>query len=159
MRKTVIAALILAALPAASFAMDEHTAMRPDALKWGAAPAAFPPGSEVAVLAGDPSKEGSAYVVRVRTPAGYTVPPHTHPADENITVVSGTLHVAMGGKLDRTKGEALPAGGFIHMARDTQHYAWSPAAAIIQLHGIGPMAITYVNPDDDPRNKATTGTK
>jgi quercetin dioxygenase-like cupin family protein len=159
MKKTVIAALILAALPAASFAADEHTAMRPDALKWGAAPPAFPPGSEVAVLAGDPNKEGSAYVVRVRTPAGYTVPPHTHPADENITVVSGMFHIAMGGKLDTSKGDALPAGSFIHMAKDTPHYAWSPAAAIIQLHGIGPMAITYVDPADDPRNKATTGTK
>jgi quercetin dioxygenase-like cupin family protein len=159
MRKTVIAALILAALPAASFAADEHTALRPDALKWGAAPPSLPPGSEVAVLAGDPTKEGSAYVLRVRTPAGYTVPPHTHPADENITVVSGTFHVGMGGKLDTTKGEALPAGGYIHMAKDTPHYAWSPGAAIIQLHGIGPMAITYVDPADDPRNKATTGSK
>jgi hypothetical protein len=36
-----------------------------------------------------------------------------------------------------------------------QHYAWSTGPTIIQINGMGPFEITYVNPADDPRNKAT----
>ena len=108
MKTSVVSALILACLPAASLAMDEHIFMQPDSLKWGAAPPSLPPGSEVAVLFGDPSGSGP-YAVRVRMPANYKVPPHTHPTAENVTVLSGTLNVAMGNTADTTKGEALPA--------------------------------------------------
>ncbi len=154
----LVSALILASLPAASLAMDEHAVMQPDALKWGAAPPALPPGSEVAVLAGDPGADGS-YVVRVRMPANYTVPPHTHPTDENVTVISGALHFAMGATLDKSKGEAVQPGGFFRAAKGMQHYAWSTEPTVIQIHGMGPFAIDYVNPADDPRTTATTGRK
>jgi len=156
MRKTVISALILAALPAASLAMDDHAAMRPDALKWSAAPPGLPPGSEIAVLAGDPTKDGP-FVIRLKTPANYRVPAHTHPDGESVTVISGTFNIGAGGKLDTTKGEAMPAGSFKHVPKDLQHYAWSTGPTIIQIHGMGPFGINYVNPDDDPRNTATTG--
>jgi quercetin dioxygenase-like cupin family protein len=155
-RTSVVSALVLACLPAASLAMDEHVAVQPGTVKWGPAPPALPPGSEAAVLSGDPASNGP-YVVRVRMPANYTVPPHTHPTDENVTVIEGTLNVAMGGKLDRGKGDALGAGGFFHMPQGMQHYAWSTGPTVIQIHGMGPFAITYVNPADDPRKMTTTG--
>lgn len=158
MRMSVASALMLACLPTASLAMDEHVTMQPNALKWGAAPPALPAGSEIAVIAGDPNSAGP-YVLRVRMPANYKVPPHTHPADENVTVISGTLNVAMGGKLDTTKGEAVPAGGFFLAAKGMPHYAWSTGPTIIQIHGMGPFAINYINPADDPRGPATTGSK
>jgi Cupin domain len=89
---------------------------------------------------------------------GYTVPPHSHPTDENVTVLSGTFHFAMGDKLDKTKGETVSAGGFFRAEQGMHHYAWASSPVVIQIHGIGPFAITYVNPADDPRNKPSAQT-
>ena len=146
------AAFVLVSLPA--FAMDMPMAVQANALKWGPAPPALPPGAQAAVVSGDPGKE-APYVVRLKLPKGYTVAPHTHPIDENVTVLSGTFHIAMGDKIDKTKGESVKAGGFFTAAKGMQHYAWAETPAVIQVHGIGPFAITYVNPADDPRNKPT----
>ncbi len=33
-----------------------------------------------------------------------------------------------------------------------KHAAWFDAETVIQVHGIGPWAINYLNPADDPRN-------
>ncbi len=161
MRKTVVTAvLLLACSPIAALAMDEHATVQPDALKWGAGPPALPPGAQIAVLAGDPSKDGP-YVIRAKLPAGYKIAAHTHPTDENVTIISGTFHFGMGDKFDAKKGETLKAGGFFRAATGMQHYAWASAPTILQVHGMGPFAITYVNPADDPRNKSaqTTGKK
>ena len=111
MRKTVVAALLLAALPAVALAADDHMAVQPNALKWGPPPPGLPAGAQVAVVSGNPGGDGP-YVVRARLPAGYKIPPHTHPTDENVTVLSGNFHIAMGDKFDTKKGETLRAGGF-----------------------------------------------
>lgn len=150
-RVSLIAALsliVLLLLPA--IAADDHAVVSPDQLKWEPAPPAFPKGAQVAVLSGDPAKEG-LYVVRVKVPAGYKVPPHTHPNDENVTVISGTFNIGMGGTFHDKNGSALKAGGFALARKGMQHYAWFTEDSIIQLHGMGPQAITYVNPADDPR--------
>ena len=138
----------LASIPA--IAADDHVAVSADQLKWGPAPPAVPKGAQIAILAGDPSKDG-LYVYRVKVPAGYKVPPHIHPNDENVTVISGTFNVGMGGTFDEKNGQSLKAGGFMHMPKGMQHFAWYPEETIIQVHGMGPQTITYVNPADDPR--------
>jgi anti-sigma factor ChrR (cupin superfamily) len=164
MKTSVLSALILACLPAAALAMDNHVVQQPDALKWGAAPPSLPPGSEVAVLYGDPSSTGP-YAVRVRMPADYKVPPHTHPTAENLTVISGSFNVGMGGTFDTAKGEAMAPGAFARMDKGVQHYAWASGPTVIQINGMGPFEIMYVNPADDPRgmakgpSDATTGSK
>jgi quercetin dioxygenase-like cupin family protein len=165
MKPSVVSALIVACLPAAALAMDDHPVKQPDALKWTAAPPALPAGSEVAVLYGDPSSSGP-YALRVRMPADYKVPPHTHPTAENVTVISGTLNVGMGATLDTAKSEAMGPGAFARMDKGVQHYAFSSGPTIIQVNGMGPFEIMYVNPADDPRGMAakapaesTTGSK
>ncbi|TAK50107.1 MAG: DUF4437 domain-containing protein [Xanthobacteraceae bacterium] len=150
MKKTAIATLILLAVPAAAFAMD-NSAMQPKMMKWSAAPPGLPPGAQITVLAGDPGSNGP-YVLRAKMPAGYKIPAHTHPTDENVTVISGTLHVGMGDRLDPKKGDTLRDGAFVNVGKDMQHYAWTTAPTIIQVHGLGPFEINYVNPTDDPRN-------
>ena len=130
----------------------DHVVVRPDDLKWGPAPPGLPAGAMLAVLTGDPSKP-VPYVIRAKLPDGYKVPPHWHPADENVTVIKGTLMVGKGGKFNRDASEALPAGGFARMPKEMRHFAWSKGETIIQVHGIGPFEITYVNPADDPRKK------
>jgi quercetin dioxygenase-like cupin family protein len=142
--------LLGSAASVSAIAADDHIAVAADQLKWGPAPPAFPKGAQFSVLAGDPTKEG-LYVFRLKAPAGYKVPPHMHPNDENATVISGTFNIGTGSTLDEKNGKALKAGGFLHMPKGMQHFAWFTEETIIQVHGTGPQGITYVNPADDPR--------
>jgi quercetin dioxygenase-like cupin family protein len=123
----------------------------PTTIEWKPGPAALPPGARMAVLEGDPTKEGP-FAVRFRFPAGYHVPPHTHPKTERVTVISGTLLLATGEALDRNSAKELPAGSFGYWPAGMKHAAWSEGETVIQLHGVGPWQINYVNPADDPRN-------
>jgi mannose-6-phosphate isomerase-like protein (cupin superfamily) len=157
MRKILACAFVLAALPFAALADDSmtgHMAVQPNELKWGPPPPGLPPGAQIAVVVGDPSK-AEPYVIRAKLPRGYKVMPHTHPTDENVTVLSGTAHIAMGGTFDAKKGETVRAGGFFTAKQGMQHYFWVTGPALIQVHGMGPFAINYVNPADDPRNKTS----
>jgi quercetin dioxygenase-like cupin family protein len=130
---------------------DTHTTATPDQLKWSQ-PAAYGAGAQLAVVRGDPTKEGM-YVVRLKVPAGFKVGPHTHPNDENVTVLSGTFHIGTGEKLDESKGTMLKAGGYSFVGKGMAHYAWFTEETVLQLHGMGPQGITYLNPADDPRKK------
>ena len=142
--------LLVSAASISAIAADDHIAVSVDQLKWGPAPPAFPKGAQISVLAGDPTKEG-LYVIRLKLPAGYKVPPHTHPNDENVTVITGTFNIGTGSTFDEKNGKALKAGGFVHMPKGMQHFAWFTEETTIQLHGMGPQGIIYVNPADDPR--------
>ena len=122
----------------------------PPALKWGAAPPVFEPGAQMAVLQGDPSKAGEEFTVRLRVPNGYRIAPHTHPTAEHITVIEGTFLVGMGSTLDRAKMTALPRGGFVSAPAQHPHYAMARGETVVQVHAIGPFALTYVNPADAP---------
>ncbi len=121
-------------------------------LKWGDGPPGLPKGVTVTVLEGDPSKEGM-FTLRVTMPANYKIPPHWHPAMEHVTVLEGSLYMGMGQKFDEAKATELKQGGFAAMPAKTAHYAFTKDKCIIQIHAMGPFAITYYNPADDPREK------
>jgi len=53
-----------------------HVLVTPDQITWGPAPPSLPPGAQLAVLEGDPSKAGVPFTMRVKLPDGYRVPPH-----------------------------------------------------------------------------------
>jgi len=131
---------------------SEHKMVLPNALTWSDAPPGLPRGAKMAVLSGDPSKPG-LFVLRVQLPAGYTVAAHWHPSDEAVTVLSGTFALGMGDKLDPQKLESLPVGGYALLPAKMGHYAMAKTAAVIQIHAMGPFAINYVNPADDPRKQ------
>ena len=122
-------------------------------IKWGPGPAFLPKGVQLAVLQGDPSKEGG-FTVRLQMPAGYYIPPHSHPADEQVTIISGALRLGMGDAEDTASAITLRSGLFITAGANMHHYARAMEPTVVQLHGIGPLGITYVNPKDDPRNAA-----
>jgi quercetin dioxygenase-like cupin family protein len=134
----------------ATFAQDDHTVVQPDQIKWGPAPAALPSGAQIAVLYGDPGKEG-LFAFRLKVPAGYKVPPHTHPVIEAVTVISGTFKLGMGETADEAKAQPLPAGSFFAFPPGTPHYVFIGEETVIQISSNGPWGITYVNPKDDPR--------
>jgi quercetin dioxygenase-like cupin family protein len=141
--------MIAAALPARAEGPSMDLVSGPDGVKWGPAPPSLPKGAMVAVLAGDPAKDGP-YVVRLKMPANYQIPAHRHPTTENLTILSGSFHAGMGDKLDIGDGQAFEPGGFVAMTAGMNHYAWTTAETVVQVHGKGPFAIVYVNPADDP---------
>jgi quercetin dioxygenase-like cupin family protein len=129
----------------------EHKILGPTELTWVDAPPGLPPGAKMAVLDGDPSKKGS-FTVRLQAPAGYKIPPHTHPTAERITVISGTFHLEMGDKFDEAAGREMATGSFAVMPAGMKHFAWNTGESIVQIQSEGPFEIKYVNPADDPRN-------
>lgn len=149
----LLTATAMLAVPAraADVTPADHGIYTPGAIKWGPAPDALPAGAKLAVLEGDPMKDGS-YTMRLWMPAGYKIPPHSHPAFEHVTVVSGTFSVGMGDTFDKTKGSKLPAGSFAFLAPGMHHFAFTGKETVIQLHGTGPWQINYLNAADDPRN-------
>jgi quercetin dioxygenase-like cupin family protein len=132
-----------------------HVMENAAAAKWGPAPPMLPAGAQIAVLAGDPTKAG-LYTVRLKFPANYVIPAHSHPTDENVAVISGELFIQMGNRIDRTAGTALSPGGFALMPAHANHAAYTKTETTILLYGQGPVEFKYVNPSDDPRTKAST---
>ena len=152
MRFATFAALLLsvAATSVSAQATDAHPGPR---LNWGPAPANFPAGAEMAVLQGNPAGTG-LFTVRLRMPSGYVFPPHWHPTDEVVTVISGNFHVGMG-KTFTTQGLLqLPAGGFVVAPANEAHYAITRGVTVVQVHAQAPFSLTYVNPDDAPKASA-----
>ena len=147
-RMFLVAFALATTIGATASAQDMHKVLKPDALKWGASPR-LPKGAQVAVIHGDPRKEGH-YIILARMPDGYAVPAHWHSKTENVTVVSGIFNVGMGDKLDKQKGEALGPGGFFSSGAQMRHYAWTTGETLIQVTGIGPFDVTYVDSGDDP---------
>jgi quercetin dioxygenase-like cupin family protein len=119
------------------------------ALVWGPAPAVFPAGAKMAVLQGDPGKT-ALFTVRLDMPDGYRIAPHFHPTDELVTVISGTFLIGMGDSVDVAHSTALPAGGYVIAGANMHHYAIARGHTIVQVHAMGPFALTYVNPKDAP---------
>jgi quercetin dioxygenase-like cupin family protein len=124
----------------------------PDQVSWGPGPAALPPGAKASVLQGDPEK-AETFTLRLSLPDGYRVPPHSHPADELVTVIEGTFRIGMGDKFDASALTTLPPGGFVAMQPGTRHFVQTRGETVVQIHGIGPWKINYVNPADDPRRR------
>ena len=121
-------------------------------VKWASGPASLPPGAQFAVLEGDPAKEG-LFTMRLRIPDGYRIAPHYHGGVEHVTVLAGTFNVGVGDSFDQAATKPMPAGTFGYWPPPMRHFAWAQGETILQLHGMGPWTITYVNPADDPRKK------
>src|SRR5262245_57766723 len=139
-------------LPQAQAAEAHHTVVPGDAITWGPAPPSLPPGAQAAILLGSPAKEGP-FVLRLKFPAGFAVPPHRHSKDELVTVISGKFGIASGEKLDRAAAKPLPAGSFVHLPAGMPHYAWADGEVVVQINGVGPFDVNYIDPKDDPRKQ------
>ena len=151
--RVIAVSLVAAAFAAApALASDaHHTVVPADQVKWGPAPPSLPPGAQAAALLGGPSKEGP-FVIRLKFPAGFVIPPHRHSKDEFVTVISGGFAVTAGDKVDRTI-KPLPAASFVHLPAGMPHFAWTEVETVVQINGVGPFDVVYLNPADDPRKK------
>lgn len=147
--------LLLVVCSTLLFAQAEkaQNAFTPDQITYGPPPAFLAAGAQLAVIEGDPTASSGDYTVRLKLPDGYKIAPHWHPKRENVTVISGNLKVGMGDKFDDTKMAGFPAGSFAYLDPDMHHYAMANGATIVQIHGISPLQLNYVNPADDPSKK------
>jgi quercetin dioxygenase-like cupin family protein len=150
----LVPVVLLVALSAvADSPSTPHVIQTPAEAQWGPAPPMLPPGAQISVMSGDPGK-AAPYAVRLKFPASYAIPAHSHPTDEHVVVISGSLTFGMGDKL--TKGaanKALSVGGFALMPAHMNHFAYTTSSeTTIVLYGQGPVEFFYVNPTDDPRN-------
>ena len=102
-----------------------------------------PMSEDVEILYGDPDKPGEPFVIRIRELPGGIIPPHKHPVDENITVLQGTLYFAVGEKFDRSALTELKAGSYAFIPKGSTMFGWTPEAAIVQVHGVGPFHIHW----------------
>jgi quercetin dioxygenase-like cupin family protein len=150
----IVRLLILTAAmgPSALWAAEAAGPLQPEEIQWGAAPPVLPAGALMAVLAGDPAGTG-LITIRLKMPAGYRIPPHWHPTDEHVTVISGLFAIGMGDKVDMAKSKTLKAGGYAVAAANMHHFAWTKTGAVVQVNMLGPFQITYINPADDPSRK------
>jgi quercetin dioxygenase-like cupin family protein len=141
---------LLCALVSQQAAAQDHTMVKPADLKWTDVPAMT--GAQIAVLEGKMSEAGP-FTARLKLPNGTKIPAHFHSTIEHVTVLSGTINMGVGDKLDITKSMPLGTGSMGIMQPGTHHFAWTSEDTIIQLHGTGPWTVTYVDPADDPRKK------
>lgn len=132
--------------------LSPMTALTPDAMQWVPAPDILPIGTKMVMLEGDLSKPGP-FTMRIKLPANYMVAPHTHPGIEHVTVISGTFNLGVGEKFDATNGKALPVGSFVVMQPGFAHYAWGAEETVLQLHGMAPWGMVFLNPEALPTQK------
>jgi quercetin dioxygenase-like cupin family protein len=150
-------AILMSAVALAATAMlataaeQEHELLTPGQVEWSPGPASIPEGAEAAVLYGDPAAD-EMFVLRLKLPAGYHIPPHTHPKPEIVTVITGTLHLGTGEEADRESAQALEAGSFFAFEPGMAHYVYTDDETVLQLNSTGPWGLEYVNPEDDPRS-------
>jgi hypothetical protein len=149
----VLAALVVAAsaTPMVSAQAPAHVFVTPDEMKWADIPS-LPPGAKIAVIEG-PLNQAGPLTFRLKFPANYQIPAHWHPAIEHVTVISGSFNMGAGEQLDKSKTHALAPGAVAIMQPKTPHFGWTASETIVQVHGIGPWGVTYVNEADDPRKK------
>jgi quercetin dioxygenase-like cupin family protein len=149
-RATICASTVLLMLAPALAQQPQHVMVNASDINWTAAPPSLPKGAQMALLYGDPTKDG-VFVMRLKFPANYKIPPHTHSSDEIVTVVSGEVNFGMGATFDPAKTKAIAAGGIVAMPPGTQHFVQNDQETVVQLSSRGPWTIAYVNPADDPR--------
>ena len=147
--------ILVAAVPASAQTAAQHpadhTVVTPGDIKWAPAPPVLP-GAQAALLYGDPSKAGP-FALRLKLPAGYRIPPHTHSVAEVVTVISGTFRLGSGNTAEKEKAQALPAGSFFAFPPGSAHYAFNDEETIVQITSVGPWGLNFVNPADDPRKQ------
>lgn len=138
------AAWVFGALAGSPALAAEYTAVMSKDVKWVDAPS-IGPGAKTAVIDGDPKSAGP-FVLRLKVPPKSTIGVHTHPADENVTVLSGTLYFSAGDKFDAKSAKAFGPGSYFSIAKGKPMFAYTTnQETVVQIHGTGPWGITFAD--------------
>ena len=150
--RIIYGVLVFCALVGTGAAQTVPHAGMPVKPAWGPVGPNLLPGAEIAVLQGDVSKP-ALFTIRLKMPKGYVVAPHYHGTDLHVTVISGEFSAGMGDKVDLAGAPILRAGDFVTVRANQHHFDVARSASIVQIYGMGPFSLIYVNPDDDPQRK------
>jgi len=145
-----IVPLVIGAL-GVSFAHAQQATATSGDVKWINAPAPLPRGAKLAMLQGDLAKP-EAFAFRLKLPAGYQLKPQSSPAIDRMIVVSGAFNLGTGEKFDRARTVPLYTG-YVHWPNKSPYFAFTKEETVIEIQGIGPWAVNYVNSTDDPMKK------
>lgn len=133
-----------------SSSVGTHIMLAPEDIRWGECPPFLPKGGKCAVIEGDPQVSNALFTLRSKLPDNYKIAPHHHPTDEHITVMSGTFAMGLGKEYDEKSLKPMGAGSFMVMPKGKPHFARTQGETIVQVHAVGPMIFTYINPEDNP---------
>lgn len=120
-------------------------------IKWKDAPSVAP-GAKIAVIEGD-LKAAAPFTFRLMVPANSKLGVHTHPTHERVTVISGSLHFAIGDKFDTAKAEEYMPGDAFIVPPGMPMYGFTKKETVVQIHGTGPWGIHFLDPADAPKKK------
>jgi mannose-6-phosphate isomerase-like protein (cupin superfamily) len=134
------------ATPAGKKPAAGHVVVTPDQLAWKP----LIPGVELAVVSGDPDRKGGLYVIRIRAKGEVVVPPHWHVTDEHVTVLEGSFWMAQGERFDASKLHELKVGAHSMVPAGVRHFGRHGAGNVIEVFGVAPFVVKFVNPEDDP---------
>jgi hypothetical protein len=127
-----------------------YARVMPSDIKWSPLPS-MPKGAQMAVLHGSPAKPG-LFTIRVKLPANFKLPVHSHPDERVRTIISGTYYSAIGDRVDSSKLMAFPPGTFSHVPPKVWQFAETKDEEVVfQITGVGPTGIDYLDAADDPR--------
>ena len=159
LRNIVVAAVVTAGMVTASVTRaDSPTkgtsfiSVKASEIKWADAPSVGP-GAKIAVIEGK-LKAAAPFTMRLMLPPNLKVGVHTHPAVERVTVLSGTFYFAIGDKYEPAKAAAYQRGDGFMVPIGMPMFGYTKnEASIIQIHGVGPWGLHYLDPADAPKKK------
>jgi quercetin dioxygenase-like cupin family protein len=140
MRTAIFLSLLAASVLNAQTPPEAPIGLTPEAILWTAGPSTLPPGSKMAMLEGNPKTDGM-FTMRVRIPAGSAIPPHWHPRQERVTILSGAVDLGFGSVADARKTKRYAAGSFYVNPPRVMHFLFFPEATEMQLTGVGPWEL------------------
>jgi quercetin dioxygenase-like cupin family protein len=149
-RSACVIALALVAFAGAGYSQESkaansmHKIVRSGNLKW----MPIIKGCEIAVIEGNLDSADQPFVARFHCSDGAKTPPHWHPTDENLTVLKGTFLVGTGESFDESKLQAMNFGSYMMMPKEMRHFGMAKGDLILQVHGIGPFKVNWVNPSE-----------
>lgn len=152
MRSICSSLLLLALVTSAAAQTPAHDMSAPVKPMWSPVGPNLARGAQIAVLQGDPA-QSALFTIRLKMPKGYVVAPHFHGTDLHVTVISGEFSAGMGDRVDLAKAPILHPGDFITVPANQHHFDAARSRSVVQIYGMGPFSLTYVNPKDDPQQK------
>jgi hypothetical protein len=149
--------LVVLALPGLVLPGDEAREpiqLNDDNLVWSDGPPSIPPGAKFVILEGDPKADEEIFTMRVFLPPKFVIPFHWHDGDERATVLEGSVEIGIGATQQEAYITRFMKDGYYVTPSPLRHFVRAgPEGCVLQLTGVGPWTIHYVNPKDDPRGK------
>lgn len=117
----------------------------PEKITWVDVKPPLPQGAGMSVLEGDPKKPG-IFTMRIKFPSHYMILPHTHPQDERVTILSGSMFIGIGETPDEKNATLYSTGCFYVNPAGIHHYAFTgDEGATVQITGLGPWELHYLD--------------